>query len=159
MSNVKYEKLAKICSVWMIILGAWFMLAFIGGIDYLVAPWRINHGTWFWISISLLVNVFAAALVCWRKLNWSHYFVLSVTGSWLIVQFFGHWVNMIWPPESKSVIESYYSHYKTWYLIPRMSDRIVPDGYHVILSVLICICFYQGIKGLLISIAGRKQHS
>jgi len=151
MSADKYEKVAQTTAIWLLMLGGWFLLCFIGGIDYLVTPWRIEHGVWFWVSLGLLLHVFAASLVCWYKLRWSHYFVLTLTGSWLVVQFLSHWIRFIRPPEDASAIERYYAHFQTWYLIPQISDRIVPDGYHTILAALLLVCFFQGIRALLIS--------
>jgi len=150
------ESLSRLTAIWLVILGLWFSLSFIGGMDFLITPWQIKHGVWFWISFSLLVQVFAAALVCWNKLSWSPFFVLSLTGTWLVIQYSAHWSGFINPPDS-AAIEKYYDHFETWYLIPRISDRIVPDGYHTILTVLLLICFILGIRALILRLRSWKK--
>ena len=127
------------------------MLTFISGIEFLVKTWSIDHGLWFWIAISLVVQITFAMWACWKKFKWSHLTVFPFTGAWLLMQFFAHWLNFIRPPKDKYIIESYYNYFNTWYLIPAMKDRTVPDGYHIILSFLLLVCFLHGIYAFLLA--------
>lgn len=146
MSINSYNKRAKKISILLLILFCWFLLSFLNGVENLVTPWRIKHGFWFWASLSLILQILVASFVCWRGIKWSHYFVLGLTGSWLSIQFIAHWQKFLFPSDDLSSIIKYYDHYDTWFLIPKQIDRIVPDGYHIILSILLLIIFTYNLR-------------
>jgi hypothetical protein len=129
------------------LVSVWFALAFVG-IDGLINPWQLHHGAWFWIAASLEVSAVMLVALYMKSVFWAKFMGLSVSLGWLTVQFFGHWQYFFTKP-SGEYLEKYYGTFDTWYLIGPLADRIIPDGYHLILHVLLLFCLMHSLASII----------
>ncbi len=121
----------------LLFLTVWYGLSFIG-VPGLVSPWNSSYGIWLYVALALAVGLIVGTYALWRGWDWSEWQLLSVLGAWVYVQYVAHWRRFFTPP-SPEIVQRYYEAFPTWYLIPRQSDRVVPDGYHVIMHLLMII--------------------
>lgn len=121
----------------LLLLTAWFGLSFLG-VPGLVTPWTVAYGVWFYVAIALAIGLVVGAWALWRGWDWGEWQLLSLLGVWVYVQYVGHWQRFFVPP-SPQIVQRYYDAFETWYLIPKQSDRVVPDGYHTVMHLLMIV--------------------
>jgi len=134
-----------------LILCFWYLLSFIG-VPGLIDSWFEESLVWVVFASSLLFPLPIALWSYSRKHNYTDWMMLAITASWLTLAYFSHWQWFFSQP-SDAKIERYYRFFNDWYLLQPMTDRIVPDGYHLILHCLIALLFIQVVIRLIKKVA------
>ena len=123
----------------LVSLTLWYGLSFLG-VPGLVGSWRITDGLWFYLAAALAVGLVVGIYALLRSEDWGDWLLMFLLGGWIYIQYLSHWRRFFIPPSLERV-QQYYSSFPYWYLIPKLSTRVVPDGYHAILHVLILTLF------------------
>ncbi len=121
----------------LLVLTVWFGLTFMG-VPGLVSPWHVSDGIWFYLAVALAIGLVIGAYALWRGWDWGEWQLLSVLGVWVYIQYVGHWQRFFTPPSPQGV-QRYYDAFPNWYLIPKQNDRVVPDGYHTVMHLLMVV--------------------
>lgn len=118
-------------------LTAWYTLSFIG-IPGVIESWFVEDTLWVLIAISIWLPLVVGLWSYIKGHTYTDFMIAGVTALWAFMAYQGHWQWFFTKPSSEK-LASYYAFFDTWYLLPKPSDRIVPDGYHTILHALILL--------------------
>ncbi len=118
-------------------LTIWYTLSFIG-IPGVIETWFVEEMIWILVAFSIWAPLVVGLWSYIKGHNYTDFMVAGVTALWAFMAYQGHWQWFFTKPSAEK-IASYYAFFDTWYLLPKQSDRIVPDGYHAILHALILL--------------------
>ncbi|MBN2170138.1 MAG: hypothetical protein JW819_02315 [Candidatus Krumholzibacteriota bacterium] len=116
-------------------LALWAGLAFCG-VQGLVPACSAADGALFHAALAFQVVLFAGLWLTLRDHRRAEVLVAAGAAAWLIVQYAVHWHPLLFPPGAERIAR-YYDRFDTWRLLPRLPDRIVPDGYHTVLILML----------------------
>jgi hypothetical protein len=123
----------------LLALTLWYSLTFIG-VSGLVSPWHVSDGVWFYLAAALGIGLLVGAYALWKRYSWGDWQLLFLLAMWLSLQFQSHWRPFFFPPSAEQV-QGYYANFPFWYLLPKSEVRVVPDGYHTIMHLLMMLLF------------------
>lgn len=117
------------------VLALWAGMAFCG-IRGLVPACGAADGAYFVAALGFQVVLFAGLWLTLNDHRGAEILVAAGAAAGLAVQLAVHWRPMLFPP-SRAGIAAYYDRFDTWRILPRQADRIVPDGYHTVLILML----------------------
>lgn len=141
------------------LLAAWYAIGLIG-VPGLVSSQFESDGSPIFLALVLAMCLLIGIYYFRQRYAWGVGFLLCLLFAWLNIQFELHWRHFIFPPVADK-LQKHIDSSQFWHLIPKSSTRIVPDGYHTIMFLLIAaaiiVLAIPVIKKLQRSIAASKQ--
>ena len=135
------------------VLALWAGLGFCG-IQGLVPACSVADGAFFHAALAFQVILFAGLWLTLRDHRRAELLVASGAASGLAAQVAVHWRLLLFPPGAEGIAR-YYDRYETWNLLPRQADRVVPDGYHTVLLLILAAVLLVSLARLRL----RRRHA